>query len=125
MLKERYGIEYNPDHHQIRYGGHIVHLSANAFLFGDLPNTLNEHNNPEAVARSVLLPNQLKIELWRKKGALGKCHNFAHLVSGSPQLVQKWKKISPQMLPKDNATQWSSFKVMIALFLKLRWCYEK
>ena len=29
------------------------------------------------------------------------------------------------MIPKDNATRWGSFKVMIATFLKLKQCYEK
>ena len=94
-------------------------------MFCDLPDALIQDNNEEAVARGVLLPSQLEMDLWRKKGAPGKCHNFSHLITGSPQLVQKWLKIAPQMIPRDNATRWGSFKVMIATFLKLKWSYEK
>lgn len=65
------------------------------------------------------------MEAWRKRGAFGKCHNFAYLTYSSPQRLEKWLTVSKVRIPRDNITRWGSIKRLIGVFLKLRSSYEK
>ena len=94
-------------------------------MFNDYESTLTEDNNLPALLRGHSVPDKKAMKLWRKTGTPGKCHDFTVLVSSSPQLRQKWIKMAGRYLPRDNATRWGSWRVMIEVFILMREPYEK
>jgi len=61
------------------------------------------------------------IEAWRKKGPLGKIHNFVVFIQRSVQRSQKFLTISHnRKLARDNDTRWSSWYNMLRVALNLR-----
>ncbi|KAM4061714.1 transposase-like protein [Hirsutella rhossiliensis] len=103
-LLRRYDIRYDPKSHRLRCQGHIIiNLAAKAFLFV----TDNEKlKDDERDGHNVTLK---EIEAWRKKGPLGKLHNFVVFVQSSVQRRQKFLAISHnRKLARDNDTRWSS-----------------
>ena len=61
------------------------------------------------------------IEAWRKKGPLGKLHNFVVYIQQSVQRSQKFLAISHnRKLARDNDTRWSSWYTMLRAALNLR-----
>ena len=61
------------------------------------------------------------IELWRRKGPLGKLHNFVVFIQGSVQREQKfWELSRNRHLARDNSTRWNSWYTMLYVALKLR-----
>jgi len=73
---------------RLRCLGHVVNLSAQAFLFGkQSQETLDElhlaysRHDFEAVAKA-----------WRKQGVLGRLHNIVRYIRMTPQRRAEWKK---------------------------------
>ncbi|RFN43617.1 ribonuclease h-like protein [Fusarium flagelliforme] len=61
------------------------------------------------------------IEAWRKKGPLGRLHNFVVYIQRSVQRSQKFLAISHnRRLARDNDTRWSSWYTMLRAALNLR-----
>lgn len=61
------------------------------------------------------------IEAWRKKGPLGKLHNFVVYIQRNVQRIQKFLAISHnRKLARDNDTRWSSWYTMLRAALNLR-----
>lgn len=81
-----------------------------------------------------------ELEIWRKRGPVGKLHNVVKYIFGSPQRRGAFKAISAYdesfesswntlQLVSDNATRWNSLYSMIERALKLRqridlFCFE-
>ena len=62
-----------------------------------------------------------EIQDWRKKGPLGKLHNFVVYIQGSVQREQDFWGLSHDLrLIRDNITRWNSWYSMLerALLLK-------
>jgi len=64
-LARHWHIKYDPKTHRLRCQGHIINLAVQSFLF-----VTNSENIEE---EGITLDD---IELWRRKGPLGKLHNF-------------------------------------------------
>ena len=124
-MEERHEIDYDPLHHRVRCSGHILNLSGQDFMFVDNDNTLAENNNSHLQLQGISIPEKKAMNLWRKSGPPGKCHDFVVAIMASPQLLQKWLKVAGRCLPRDNATRWGSWEYMIAVFILLRESYEK
>ena len=119
---------------RIRCFGHIINLSARAFLFGKNPDAFEVED-----AMNISLERHLeKSEAWRKQGPVGKLHNIATWIKRSPQRIARFKKVSQGLEAEfqpashedgttrvlgiivGNATRWNSTLYMIRRGLKVR-----
>ncbi|KFY06907.1 hypothetical protein V491_08569, partial [Pseudogymnoascus sp. VKM F-3775] len=99
-LEERY-IPYNAKQYRLHCNGHIINLTAQAFLFSTEDKALLEINN----LSSSYIPTQLEMETWRRKGPLGKLHNIVVYIQRSPQRQSAFQKLSQgRRLLRDNKT---------------------
>ena len=113
---------------RLRCAGHILNLIAREILFG---------NDPDALQIDVeQAKDELKdLEIWRKKGPIGKLHNIVKYISWSSQRQQLFEKIQeieiarlpdgdPEKrlykLVEDQETRWNSSYDMIDRAVKLR-----
>ena len=109
-LARHWHIKYDPKTHRLRCQGHIINLAIQSFLF-----VTNSENIEE---EGITLDD---IELWRRKGPLGKLHNFVVFIQGSVQREQKfWELSRNRHLARDNSTRWNSWYTMLYVALKLR-----
>ena len=83
LLRE-FDIQYDPKSHRLRCQGHIVNLAAKAFLF------VTDNENLEYEDSGLHNVTLKQIEAWRRKGPLGKLHNFAVYIRRSVQRSQKF-----------------------------------
>ncbi|OAQ58045.2 ribonuclease H-like protein [Pochonia chlamydosporia 170] len=114
-LLRQFDIQYDPKSHRLRCQGHIINLAAKSFLFVTDNETL-EHE--DSSLHNVTLK---QIEAWRRKGPLGKLHNFAVYIQRSVQRSQKFMAISHnRRLARDNDTRWNSWYTMLRAALNLR-----
>lgn len=61
------------------------------------------------------------IEEWRRKGPLGKLHNFVVFIQRSVQRLGKFLDLSrDHHLARDNSTRWNSWEKMLTVALALR-----
>ena len=114
--------------------GHIVNLSAKALLFGNDTDAFEEQlSGAEALS-------QAEYDLWRKKGPVGKLHNFVLDVHRSDRLTSllnelqqydisraddpKMRLKKPLSVVLDNDTRWLSQLYMIRRALKLRTYFQ-
>jgi len=70
-LRREYRLNYNPIHYYIRCQGHVINLAVKSFLF-----VTNKENIEEDKGTNVFNVTIKDIKEWRKKGPLGKMHNF-------------------------------------------------
>ncbi|EXK24176.1 hypothetical protein FOMG_19084 [Fusarium oxysporum f. sp. melonis 26406] len=114
-LLRRNDIQYDPKAHRLRRQGHIINLTAKAFLFV----TDNEKlERDDAGLHNMTLKH---IETWQKKGPLGRLHNFVIYIQRSVQRSQKFLAISHnRRLARDNDTRWSSWYTISRAALNLR-----
>ncbi|KAH7471723.1 hypothetical protein FOMA001_g13235 [Fusarium oxysporum f. sp. matthiolae] len=114
-LLRRYDIQYDPKVHRLRCQGHIINLAAKAFLF------ITDDEKLEVDDPSVHNVTLRHIEAWRKKGPLGKLHNFVVFIQRSVQRGQKFLAVSHNhKLARDNDTRWSSWYNVLRVALNLR-----
>ncbi|KAJ6785139.1 hypothetical protein PWT90_08159 [Aphanocladium album] len=114
-LLRQYDIRYDPTSHRLRCQGHILNLAAKAFLFVTDKETIERG---ETGLYNVTLT---QIEAWRRKGPLGKLHNFVVYIQQSVQRCQKFMAISQnRKLVRDNDTRWNSWYSMLRAGLHLR-----
>jgi hAT family C-terminal dimerisation region len=131
------------EHRRLRCLGHIINLSAKAFLFGSDPNAFDE--DIEKTQRYEELKKER--EHWRKQGPIGKLHNIVTYILSTPQRreefeekvqgeIEKQKEFlartvqrnedadvilkHPLTVVRDNLTRWNSVFAMIqrAIILK-------
>ena len=125
------------EHFRIRCFGHILNLSAKAFLEGESSEIFDHHISPTEADDELELLRE-----WRKRGAIGKLHNLVHWIRRSPQRRDSFLNMSlgtvddeildelgiwlvndelkGLMVRADNDTRWNSIYLMIERALKLR-----
>ena len=112
---------------RLRCLGHVINLAAKAFLYGKDFDAF-EKDVENVRANSELLK---ELDVWRKRGPVGKLHNVIVFICRSPQRRQKFadtKGFSTDEktnfdhlnLVVDNATRWNSLFLMIDRALKLK-----
>lgn len=110
-------MSYDPRHHRLRCNGHIINLSAQAFLF----QTENEALSSENDSNSYETPTSLEIEQWRRRGPLGKLHNLVVYIQRSTQRMAQFRELSGgRNLSRDNSTRWNSWYTMIKAAIQLK-----
>ena len=70
-IRRDFNLWYNPQHHRLRCQGHIINLVVKSFLFVTNKEVIEEDNEMD-----IMRVTLKEIEQWRKKGPLGKLHNF-------------------------------------------------
>ena len=119
--------ELNPIHRRLRCLGHVINLTAKAFLYGEEKEAFEAQ-----IGIQQALENETKeLQLWRKRGAVGKLHNIVLFIRRTPQRREAFEDIiqldsafiedfRALQLVADNATRWNSLYSMIqhALLLK-------
>ena len=121
------GIEFNfdPEQRRLRCLGHIINLAVKQLIFGASANAMETEDDADLDFSAA--SDDLK--KWRKKGPIGRLHNFVGAFIISPQLVQlllEWQKedlasgkrseidhitgkIRKPLIPMaDNETRWNS-----------------
>ncbi|CEJ83197.1 hypothetical protein VHEMI03217 [[Torrubiella] hemipterigena] len=113
---------WDPTFRRLRCNGHIINLSAQSFLFPNIP----DRDNIAALDNQIngQLPKEFNTEqmkVWRKKGPLGKLHNISVYISLSTQRLDAFRMVSGNLrLPRDNSTRWNSWYRMLARALILQ-----
>ena len=122
-LADEFG--FDPEHRRLRCLGHILNLVVKQLIFGTNSNAMESEDDSDVDFNGV--SDELK--KWRKKGPIGRLHNFVGTVNNSPQLVRlllEWQKEDiasgklshidertgkarqPLMPVSDNETRWNS-----------------
>ena len=112
---------------RLRCLGHVINLAAKAFIYG------KDFDAFEKDVENVRENSELlkELDVWRKRGPVGKLHNVIVFICRSPQRRQKFadtKGFSTDEktnfdhlnLVGDNATRWNSLFLMIDRALKLK-----
>ena len=112
---------------RLRCLGHVINLSAKAFLYGKEFDAFKKD-----IEHAQEYSNLLKeLTTWRKRGPVGKLHNIIIFICRSSQRRDKFAKIKAfnsdekgdfnhLNLIIDNATRWNSLYAIIERALKLR-----
>jgi hypothetical protein len=130
-------LEHLKELFRIRCFGHILNLSAKAFIEGESSEIFDQHISSSEADHELEL-----LKEWRKRGAVGKLHNLVHWIRRSPQRRDAFLSISlgtvdqeildelgmwlvndelkGVMVRADNDTRWNSIYLMIERALKLR-----
>ena len=112
ILREDHSIKYDHRLHRIRCQGHILNLAVHSFLFVTDSENLEDETLDEKGKKDALKA----IEGWRKKGPLGKLHNFIVYLQASVQRLQDFLRLSKgRRLARDNTTRWNSWQKAIKL----------
>jgi hypothetical protein len=102
ILREDHSIKYDHRLHRIRCQGHIINLAVHSVLFV----TDSENLEDETLCAKGKNDALKAIEGWRKKGPLGKLHNFIVYLQASVQRLQDFLRISKgRRLARDNTTR--------------------
>jgi hypothetical protein len=100
-LQRDFRLNYNPIYYRIRCQGHIINLAVKSFLFVTDKETLDKDEET-----SVYTVTMAQIKEWRKKGPLGKLHNFVVFLATSTQQLHHFLELSfNHRIPRDNTTQ--------------------
>ena len=88
-------VFWDPVFRRVRCNGHIINLSAQSFLFPNLP---DKHNivilDAQINGQRPKEFNNAQMKIWRKKGPLGKLNNVSVYITMSTQRVDAFKLIS-------------------------------
>lgn len=116
-LFTNFGINWDPVYHRLRCNGHIINLTAQAFIFPESnPDALSQENNEGILA----IPTEDEVIRWRKKGPLGKLHNIVVYIQRSTQRRAQFKALSSGLgLIRDNDTRWNSWYLMLVRAIRL------
>lgn len=118
-------FSFDVEHRRLRCLGYILNLVVKQLIFGINANAMETEDDSDVDFNFV--SDELK--KWRKKGPIGRLHNFVGTVSNSPQLIGlllEWQKEDiasgklshidaatgkarkPLMPVSDNETRWNS-----------------
>jgi len=114
-LRREFQVSYEAVHHRIRCQGHVINLAVKSFLF-----VTDKENIEQDNATNVYEVTLKEIEEWRKKGPLGKLHNFVVWIAGSTQRLHNFLELTNQRIPRDNTTRWNSWFMMLQMAWNLR-----
>ena len=120
-LRRDHKLQYDPLHYRIRCQGHVINLAVKSFLF-----VTNKENIEEDRETNVFATTIKDIEAWRKKGPLGKLHNFVVFLAQSTQRLHHFLDLSGNhRIPRDNSTHWNSWYMMLMTAWILRDAIEE
>jgi hAT family C-terminal dimerisation region len=115
-LRREFNLKYEPVHNRIRCQGHVINLAVKSFLFVTDKEVLDEDTETNVYNITVR-----EIENWRKKGPLGKLHNFVVFITASTQRLHHFLELSQNhRIPRDNTTRWNSWYMMLQACWALR-----
>lgn len=118
-------FRFDAEHRRLRCLGHILNLVVKQLIFGTNANAMETDDDVDMDLNAA----GDELRKWRKKGPIGRLHNFVGTISNSPHLVQlllEWQKedIASGKLPRtdaatgkarrplmpvsDNETRWNS-----------------
>lgn len=138
MAKE---IDIDPLRQRIRCNAHVLNLVAKAILYGtdsdciadaaqvasQLSSAVCVNASPSTTRATPLNQNPADLALWRKRGALGRCHNLVYHVRGSPRRRRYFESKQREVcdsriyqLVANGGIRWNSDLEMIERALKLR-----
>ena len=111
-MKEELEITWNQTFYRLRCNGHIINLSAQAFLFPDLTSTRDEASLNSQINRIIPASfTKQQMAEWRKMGPLVKLHNIVVWTAASTQRFDAFKGLAEADglgLLRDNSTRWNS-----------------
>ena len=119
-LRRDQKLQYDPIHHRLRCQGHVINLAVKSFIF-----VTDKENIEEDVEINAYMVMLAEIEEWRKKGPLGKLHNFVVWLAGSTQRLHNFLALANQRIPRDNSTRWNSWYMMLSIAWILRGFVEE
>jgi hypothetical protein len=102
LRKHRPDIK-DPDSRRVRCLGHIINLTAKAFLFGKNADAFEDSTD---TARKNGHLDVLREE-WRKQGPMGKLHNTVKFIRYTPQRREIFKRLIKDELPQNIADKLS------------------
>jgi hypothetical protein len=115
-LRRDFRLSYDLIHHRIRCQGYIINLAVKSFLFVTDKETLDEDEETNVYNVTIA-----QVKEWRKKGPLGKLHNFLVYIYKSTQRLHHFLELSMNhRIPRDNATRWNSWFAMLQMAWALR-----
>ena len=89
-------------HQRLRCFGHIINLSAKAFLFGEDPDAFElEIDNLEKLKLEVRYERELLAQ-WRKRGSIGKLHNIVVWIRRTLQRRDSFMELSRDHEPMKS-----------------------
>ena len=111
---------------RLRCAGHVINLVAKAFLFGENADAFEF----EASKAQKLQDPKAEMNLWRKKGPIGKLHNLVRYIRASPQREETFQDVVSYeeeltgdiylKVIENNRTRWNSTYLMIRRALRLQ-----
>ncbi|KAF6812388.1 transposase-like protein [Colletotrichum musicola] len=78
---------------RMRCYGHILNLTARAFLFGEDQETFEA----ESDFYQLVDRHEEDLRLWRKVGAVGRLRNIVKFIQASPQRSKRFRKASTEV----------------------------
>lgn len=107
--------------------GHVINLTAQAFLYGENAEAFIS----EVESENVRTNEAEELKIWRKKRPIGKLHNVVTFIRRTPQRREAFQKIvvhdtelvyhyNQLQVVTDNETRWNSVYSMIDRALKLK-----
>ncbi|KAK2926842.1 Ribonuclease H-like superfamily [Fusarium oxysporum f. sp. vasinfectum] len=131
------GLEGLEGERRIRCVGHILNLSAKAFLEGDSSDIFDSH-----IAEKDQKKERELLREWRKRGPIEKLHNLVYWIRRNPQRRELFLSITSGkvdqsimaelgvwfvddtlkglMVKADNDTRWNSVNLIVHRALRLR-----
>lgn len=85
---------------RLRCIGHIINLAAQAFLYGKD----EEAFTAEVYGASMIADMKKQLDIWRKKGPIGKLHNIVTFIRHTPQRRDQFRSIEVSQFDLDNET---------------------
>jgi hypothetical protein len=113
----------HPELRRVRCLGHILNLAVKAFLFGQDPESF------EVEVQTYQITNFEKLlQVWRKRGPIGKLHNTIAFIRRSSQRREAFDRVvklrddefKSLTVIMDNSTRWNSTDASISRALKLQ-----
>jgi hypothetical protein len=106
------GVYYDPIEHRLRCIGHVINLSVQAFLFDRHPDIENDRRARGEDGDDG--PSDKELQDYRKLGPQDKLHNIIVFFMRSPQRIQKFRRLSKNLMPKrDYRVRWNSWFIML------------
>ncbi len=118
-LESKFEGPWDAKQHRLRCNGHVINLAVQAFLF---------EKNEDRSGSEETADRQAE---WRQRGVLGKLHNIAVHIRGSPARSQEFIGLAGRGLPLDNETRWNSWYTMLQAAIEIsggihtyldKWC---
>lgn len=128
----------DPQKHRLRCLGHIINLTSQAILLGTDKDCLDVEDKTtdeidEDVAQFAALirtaEEEKRLHYWRRKGPVGKAHNFCVYVSSSTQREKDFRAAQKTVagdnsalyqVVRDGGVRWNSTFAMIERLIQLR-----